>query len=231
VGTTTDTASASTLVGLLKNIKAALAATLTVSVSGTAATSVADGQDAALGAKADSAASNSTSSWSAVALLKGLYALLAGKLATTVADGDSATLGAKADSAATSSSASWSAVALLKGLYALLAGTLTVSVSGNPATKAQGAANGATSTVTVATTTSPATTLLASRATRQRAVVLNLDGTNAIWIAYANTVTTGSSGGGFRLKAGESLSLLGTGAIYGVAETASVQVSLVEEYN
>lgn len=46
----------------------------------TGAVTIADGADVTQGAKADSAATNSTSSWSVVSLLKGLYSLLAGTL-------------------------------------------------------------------------------------------------------------------------------------------------------
>lgn len=45
-----------------------------------AAVTAADGDLATIGAKADAKATDSTSSWSAIALLKGLYALLAGTL-------------------------------------------------------------------------------------------------------------------------------------------------------
>jgi len=47
---------------------------------GGGAVTVADGADVTQGAKADSAANNSTSSWSAIALLKGLYAALVAPL-------------------------------------------------------------------------------------------------------------------------------------------------------
>jgi hypothetical protein len=45
--------------------------------------SIADGDDAAQGAKADAAATDSTSAWSVVALLKGVWAKLAGTLSVT----------------------------------------------------------------------------------------------------------------------------------------------------
>ena len=51
---------------------------------GAGAVTVADGADVTQGAKADSAANNSTSSWSLVALLKGIYALLAGVLSSAL---------------------------------------------------------------------------------------------------------------------------------------------------
>lgn len=54
-------------------------------ITGSVATTVADGGDVALGAKADAAATDSTSSWSVVALLKGLWAKLA-KLTGLTAD-------------------------------------------------------------------------------------------------------------------------------------------------
>lgn len=47
---------------------------------GGGAVTIADGADVAQGAKADSAATNSTSSWTIISLLKGLYALLASTL-------------------------------------------------------------------------------------------------------------------------------------------------------
>lgn len=102
-----------------------------------------DGSLATIGAKADTAASDSTSSWTVIALLKGLYAKLAGTIAVSgtfwqatqptsaasgqFVDGSLATIGLKADTANTDSTSAWTVVALLKGIWAKVAATLTVS--------------------------------------------------------------------------------------------------------
>ncbi len=97
---------------------------------------VADGSNATQGAKADALATNSTGTWSVVALLKGIYAQLvltvAGLTAATPAganviggvteaDGANKALGATADAAWASGSGS--IVAVLKGIFGLLSGT------------------------------------------------------------------------------------------------------------
>jgi len=58
-------------------------ATLNVT-GGTITTSLADGGDATQGAKADSAATGTTGTWSVVSLLKGLYSLLSGVLSSNL---------------------------------------------------------------------------------------------------------------------------------------------------
>jgi hypothetical protein len=55
---------------------------------GGGATTIADGADVAQGAKADAAATDSTSSWTIVSLLKGIFAKLAGTLVTSNANID-----------------------------------------------------------------------------------------------------------------------------------------------
>ena len=92
IGSISDASSASTLVGLLKNIKSALAGSLAVTgtfwqatqpVSGTVATtsalaSQADGHSATLGALADSSSASTV-----IGLLKNIKAALAGSVAVT----------------------------------------------------------------------------------------------------------------------------------------------------
>lgn len=92
IGSISDASSASTLVGLLKNIKAALAGSLAVTgtfwqatqpVSGTVATtsalaSQADGHSATIGALADSSSASTV-----IGLLKNIKAALAGSVAVT----------------------------------------------------------------------------------------------------------------------------------------------------
>src|SRR5579884_424474 len=95
---------------------------------------LADGNNVTQGAKGDSAATNSTSSWSAIALLKGLYAKLAGTLTiggsvsvsnfpatqpVSSTDGSQATTGTTTDAAYTSGAGTL--VALLKGIFTRLA--------------------------------------------------------------------------------------------------------------
>ena len=95
-----------------------------------------DGAHKAIGATTDSAATNSTSAWSIVALLKGLYAKPSNFPATqqvSSADGGLFTVGAAGDTAATNSTSSWTVVSLLKGILLKLLGTLNVAVSNFPA--------------------------------------------------------------------------------------------------
>lgn len=88
---------------------------------GGSAVSIADGADVTQGAKADAAATDSTSSWSAIAMLKGIYSRLATGEAVSIADGSDVSQGAKAD-AAYAGSGSASIVSILKGLYTSLVG-------------------------------------------------------------------------------------------------------------
>lgn len=79
-GTTADSAwssGAGTLVALGKAIVNALTAALPGGTNKIGGVTIADGDNSSQGAKADSAANNSTSSWSIIALLKGIYALCA----------------------------------------------------------------------------------------------------------------------------------------------------------
>lgn len=97
---------------------------------GGGAVTVADGADVAQGATGDARATNATSSWSVVALLKGIFNNTSGGGgggAVTVADGADVTQGEKADAANTDSTSAWSVVSLLKGIWAKLAGTLVTS--------------------------------------------------------------------------------------------------------
>jgi hypothetical protein len=95
---------------------------------GGGAVTVADGSDVAEGTTTDSRATNSTSAWTVIALLKGLYQNTSGGgSAVSIADGSDVTQGAKADAANTDSTSAWTVVSLLKGIWAKLAGTLLTS--------------------------------------------------------------------------------------------------------
>lgn len=72
--------------------------------------------------------------------------------------------------------------------------------------------------------TTSATLLKASNSTRRSIVILNEDGTNFIRVGPTTTLTSG-----FRLKAGESININTTGAIYAVADTATCAVSFCEQ--
>jgi hypothetical protein len=105
---------------------------------GGGAVTIADGADVALGTKADAKATDTTSAWTVISLLKGILGNGGGGGgggAVTVADGADVTQGAKADAAATDSTSAWTVVSVLKGIFAKLAGTLTTSVSNFPATQ------------------------------------------------------------------------------------------------
>ena len=65
------------IVSVLKGIYASLVAALPAGSNKIGGVTIADGDNSSQGAKADSAANNSTSSWSIIALLKGIYALCA----------------------------------------------------------------------------------------------------------------------------------------------------------
>ena len=88
---------------------------------------------------------------------------------------------------------------------------------------------GATNSVSgVITVLSAVTTIVAARAQRWGVLVVNEDGTNPIRVASENTVTF--SAGGVLLGAGGTLSLPTQKAVYGIAQSASVQVSFREDY-
>lgn len=90
------------------------------------------------------------------------------------------------------------------------------------------AANGTTTQVSVTNAITPATTILAARATRVRGILKNTDPAVTIYWGYTNAVTTGT---GFELKAGESAPFGTTTGIFGVSAGANVAVDALEEYN
>lgn len=81
---------------------------------GGGAVTIADSADVTLGAKADARATDSTSSWSVVALLKGVWQLISGIVIST-ASVDTNT-GVRADPAITNPASDGSVISLLKGI-------------------------------------------------------------------------------------------------------------------
>lgn len=121
---------------------------------GGGAVTIADGADVAEGAKGDAAATDNTSSWSVVSLLKGLYGRTLATLSVQTADGAVVTLGAKADVPAVLPTESNTAMAFLKAIYAtIVAGPINVSVQ-NASLAVTGNTGGYTNGIKVALTTS-----------------------------------------------------------------------------
>lgn len=97
---------------------------------------------------------------------------------------------------------------------------LLTAISG----KLTGAANYANSQVTAGVASAQ---LVAARATRRSVLIRNTDATNSAYIG-AGTVT---SGNGFLLKAGESVSIDTTAAINCIRDTADVALAVFETYD
>lgn len=162
-GTTTDAASASTVIGLLKNLKAALA--------GTVATSVADGSNVTIGALADASSANSL-----VGLLKNIKAALAGTLANNIAQINGVTPLMGAGNTGTGSQ---------RVTIATDQAVVPVSISSNPSTAAT------TATLSNVAGSASSVTLLALNTNRLGAVIVN-DSTATLYIKYAATASSTS---------------------------------------
>lgn len=90
--------------------------------------------------------------------------------------------------------------------------------------------NASCATVTVVTSAG-GTELAAARPTRRQITFMNLDGTNFVWINGAGTTPTATAATHFKLLAGKQVTLVGTGQWRALADTGSVAVSVVDEYD
>ena len=248
-GHTTDTSSASTVIGLLKAVKAAVQGTIAVSgtfwqatqpVSGTfwQATqpiSVADGANVTQATTTDASSANTL-----VGLLKAIKAAVQGTVAVSgtfwqatqpvsAADGSQVTIGSKGDAANTATdTTAISVMQVLKQISKTLQAQLTfgyaAAASALPVVTSS-TGNSADGLVSIATSS---TTLLAARSKRVRAVIKNTDATNPI---YLNTTGGTATTSDFPLKAGESVELRSTTAITAIATGSTVSAAYIEEYH
>lgn len=143
-----------------------------------------------------------------------------------VVDGGITTLGTEADVAYVSGSGTLIAVA--KGIFGRLANivSLVFNAAGSLIVDDRAAANQSATQVSVATTAG-GTSIVASRATRKSVSIRNTDTTNPVYLG-ASGLTAAT---GFLLKAGESITLQNTTAIFGLATGSAVTVCAFEEYS
>lgn len=87
---------------------------------------------------------------------------------------------------------------------------------------------GSTFTTSQVSVTVGATLIVAANPTRSGVTILNLDGTNSMWVGPSASVT---SSNGYRLKSGESIRLRSLGAVYGVYNSATVTADVLDESN
>lgn len=86
-------------------------------------------------------------------------------------------------------------------------------------------------TNTSATVATSSTIILSANRTRQYAIMCNNDGTNFVDMAFHASVATSTTG--IKLEAGECYEIdadnLYVGAVYGIADTASVVITTLEK--
>lgn len=199
IGTTTDASSASTLVGILKAIKAAVQGTLTTSVSNFPASQAVTSTDGALATVGTTTDASSTTTL--VGLLKAVKAAVqgtltvsgtvtanagTGTLATSVADGQNATIGTTTDASSANT-----LVGLLKAIKAAVTGTLVTNatIQGTPTVTA----NAGTGTFAVGqkAQTSATTTLQSGATANGNGTVGTPDGYNgALQLLISNGAGT-----------------------------------------
>lgn len=79
----------------------------------------------------------------------------------------------------------------------------------------------------VAVSNASSTELLPERDTRRRALVTNRDAANAVYVTGDESATTSM----FQLKAGESMEIFTADRVNAIADTASVNVHVWEEFD